>query len=63
LCCLCIRAVPAYLWGTTTKGKRAVPFAELDVLEPAKDYKNRHASILLAFDATLEAIEAAKATT
>jgi len=41
----------------------AVPFAELDVLEPAKDYKNRHASILLAFDATLEAIEAAKATT
>ena len=37
------------------------PFDELHVLEPAKDYKNRHASILLAFDATLAAIAAAKA--
>lgn len=40
----------------------AAPFEGLDVLEPAKDYKNRHASILLAFDATLAAIDAAKAT-
>lgn len=40
----------------------AAPFDGLDVLEPAKDYKNRHASILLAFDATLEAIHAAKTT-
>lgn len=39
------------------------PFEGLEVLEPAKDYKNRHASILLAFDATLAAIDAAKATT
>jgi NifU-like protein involved in Fe-S cluster formation len=38
----------------------AAPFDGLDVLEPAKDYKNRHASILLAFDATLAAIDAAK---
>jgi NifU-like protein involved in Fe-S cluster formation len=34
----------------------ADPFGGLEVLQPAKDYKNRHASILLAFDATLEAI-------
>ena len=37
------------------------PFDGLDVLEPARDYKNRHASILLAFDATLDAFEAARA--
>ncbi|PUB12796.1 iron-sulfur cluster assembly scaffold protein [Yoonia sediminilitoris] len=40
----------------------AAPFSELEVLEPAKDYKNRHASILLAFDATLDALESIKAT-
>ncbi len=40
----------------------AAPFDGLDVLQPAKDYKNRHASILLAFDATLEALQATKAT-
>ena len=33
------------------------PFEELEVLQPARDYKNRHASILLAFDATVEAME------
>jgi len=35
----------------------------LEVLTPAKDYKNRHASILLAWDAAIEAIDgiAAKA--
>jgi NifU-like protein involved in Fe-S cluster formation len=32
------------------------PFKDLEVLAPAKDYKNRHASILLAFDATLDAL-------
>jgi len=31
------------------------PFDALEVLGPAADYKNRHASILLAFDATLDA--------
>lgn len=38
----------------------AAPFDGLNVLQPAKDYKNRHASILLAFDATLAAIDNAK---
>ena len=32
------------------------PFDGLKVLTPAKDYKNRHASIMLAFDATLDAL-------
>ncbi len=34
----------------------SAPFDGLEVLSPAKDYKNRHASILLAFDATLAAL-------
>ncbi len=37
------------------------PWDGLAVLEPARDYRNRHASIMLAFDATLDAFEAAKA--
>ncbi|TVQ58363.1 MAG: iron-sulfur cluster assembly scaffold protein [Rhodobacteraceae bacterium] len=37
------------------------PFDGLAVLEPAKDYKNRHASILLAYDAAIDAIDAADA--
>ena len=37
------------------------PFGELEALLPAKDYKNRHASILLAWDATLAAIDEAAA--
>ena len=32
-------------------------FDKLKLLEPARDYKNRHASILLAYDATVEAME------
>ena len=32
------------------------PFEELEVLRPAKDFKNRHASIMLVLDATVEAI-------
>ncbi|MEO9778169.1 MAG: iron-sulfur cluster assembly scaffold protein [Sedimentitalea sp.] len=35
------------------------PFDGLEVLIPARDYKNRHASILLALEATAEAIEQA----
>jgi len=35
------------------------PFAGYEVLLPARDYANRHASILLAPDATLMALEAA----
>lgn len=34
-------------------------FAALEALAPAKDFPNRHASILLAWDATLDAIAAA----
>jgi NifU-like protein involved in Fe-S cluster formation len=32
------------------------PFEDLEVLLPAREYSNRHASIMLAFDATLEAL-------
>lgn len=35
------------------------PFADLEALMPARDYKNRHASILLAWEATLAAIDEA----
>lgn len=40
----------------------AAPFAGYEVLIPARDYKNRHASILLALDATCEAVAAAETT-
>ena len=33
------------------------PFDGFEVLIPAKDYKNRHASIMLAIEASLEAIK------
>lgn len=33
------------------------PFGDLEVLLPARDYKNRHASILLAYEATLAAFQ------
>ena len=39
------------------------PFDGLEVLEPARDYKNRHASILLALDATLAAFDEIAAPT
>jgi NifU-like protein involved in Fe-S cluster formation len=35
----------------------AAPFDGYDVLQAAKDYRNRHASILLALDATIEAMD------
>lgn len=34
------------------------PFDGFEVLIPAREFKNRHASILLAFDAVLKAIDA-----
>ncbi|WP_299133893.1 iron-sulfur cluster assembly scaffold protein [uncultured Amaricoccus sp.] len=34
----------------------SAPFGDYEVLLPARDYRNRHASILLALDATLDAI-------
>ena len=37
------------------------PFDALEALRPARDYKNRHASILLAWDATLAAMDDAAA--
>ena len=40
----------------------AAPFQGYEVLLPARDYKNRHASILLALEAVCEAMEAAEAT-
>lgn len=36
------------------------PFDGLEVLIPARDYKNRHASIMLALEATLEAMDQAE---
>lgn len=44
------------------KGKGPVPdapFDGFDVLTPAVEYKNRHASIMLTFDAIVEAMEQA----
>ena len=38
------------------------PFDELKVLEPARDYRNRHASIMLAWDAVLAAMDEAAAS-
>ncbi|WP_333684068.1 iron-sulfur cluster assembly scaffold protein [Pontibaca methylaminivorans] len=37
------------------------PFDGLEVLLPARDYTNRHASIMLTIEATLEAFEKAEA--
>ncbi len=34
----------------------SAPFDAFEVLEPARDYKNRHASILLCIEATCEAV-------
>lgn len=36
------------------------PFDGLEVLLPAKEYKNRHASIMLSLEATLDAFETLK---
>ncbi|EAQ26558.1 hypothetical protein ROS217_18567 [Roseovarius sp. 217] len=39
------------------------PFDGLEVLRPARDYKNRHASILLTLEAVVEAMETVRAQT
>lgn len=36
------------------------PFEGLEVLRPARDYKNRHASIMLSLEAAAEALENAR---
>ena len=41
----------------------AAPFDGYEVLIPARDYRNRHASILLPLEAAAEAIAAAEAAT
>lgn len=38
----------------------APPFSDLEVLLPARAYKNRHASIMLALDASIAAFEQAE---
>jgi NifU-like protein involved in Fe-S cluster formation len=38
----------------------SAPFDGLQVLQPARDYKNRHASIMLALEAAAEAMVAAE---
>ena len=38
----------------------AAPFAGLEVLSPARDYRNRHDSILLTLDASVEALDQIK---
>ncbi|MBA3909221.1 MAG: iron-sulfur cluster assembly scaffold protein [Rhodobacter sp.] len=40
----------------------AAPFEGFEVLFPAREFKNRHASILLALEAVCEAMAAAEAT-
>ncbi|WP_341213144.1 iron-sulfur cluster assembly scaffold protein [uncultured Limimaricola sp.] len=37
------------------------PFEEFEVLQPAREYRNRHASILLAIEAVTQAVEEAGA--
>ena len=39
---------------TTNGNTPDKPFEELEVLTPAKDYKNRHASIMLPLEAIIE---------
>ena len=56
--------------GLIYRGKRLVNWdpvlhtalSDLEVLMPAQDYRNRHASILLAWDATLAALDEALTT-
>jgi len=43
--------------GTPPSGK----WQDLEVLEPVRDYKSRHASVMLTFDAVLAAIDEIKA--
>jgi NifU-like protein involved in Fe-S cluster formation len=39
-------------WGPAPGGK----WSDLAVLEPVRDYKARHASVMLTFDAVVDAI-------
>lgn len=50
------------LWRMLREGGEApaAPFQDLAVLIPARDHPNRHGSIMLAFEATLEALDQAQ---
>jgi NifU-like protein involved in Fe-S cluster formation len=56
-----VQAARDQLWAMLREGGPAPlpPFDGLSVLEPAKDHRNRHASIMLALEATLEAFDQA----
>lgn len=41
----------------------APPFADYEALLPAREFRNRHASIMLALDATVDAVAEAQART
>jgi len=58
-----VRAGRNALWRMLREGGEAPapPFQDLAVLIPARDHANRHGSIMLAFEATLDAIEQAEA--
>lgn len=57
-----VRAGRDSLWRMLREGGEApaAPFQDLAVLVPARDHANRHGSIMLAFDATLDAIAQAQ---
>jgi NifU-like protein involved in Fe-S cluster formation len=52
------------LWRMLREGDEvpAAPWDGFEALRPAREHPNRHGSIMLAFDATLEALDAAKGT-
>lgn len=58
-----VQAARDALWAMLTKEgpPPPPPFDGLAVLEPARAHRNRHASIMLALDATLDALEHARA--
>ncbi len=55
-----VRAGRDALWRMLREGAEppAAPWDGFAVLLPARDHSNRHGSILLAFDATIEALDA-----
>lgn len=57
-----IEAARDQLRAMLTKGGPVpeAPFGEYEVLEPAREFRNRHASIMLALDATAEAVRDAQ---
>lgn len=58
-----VQAARDQLWDMLKNGgdPPSAPFAGFDALSPARDFKNRHASIMLSIEATLEAMDQAGA--